>query len=136
MYKGLARTRMHPLRASPQRIFDQRPSDASVGTGDQDCLVFNIPFSFVEPLLHSKTSNNQAAFYLVYCAWYRSGKYTSALTSLRYRFAPRHMPLSGAMIVPPIWVSEYSTAMTLDCVTRLVIKPADSRSRRVLVSIR
>jgi hypothetical protein len=40
------------------------------------------------------------------------------------------------MIVLPSCVNEYSTAMAFDCVTRLAIKPADSRFRRVLVSIR
>jgi hypothetical protein len=61
---------------------------------------------------------------------------TSAVTSLRYRFAQRHMPPSGVMIVFPSLVNEYSTAMALHCVTRLAIKPADSRLRRVLVSMR
>ena len=55
---------------------------------------------------------------------------------MRYRFAQRHMPPSGAMIVLPSLVSEYSTVMAFDFVTRLPIKPADSRLRRVLVSMR
>src|SRR5580704_163427 len=61
---------------------------------------------------------------------------TSALTSLRYRFAQPHMPPSGAMIVLPSLINEYSTVMAFDRVTRLAIKPADSRLRRVLVSMR
>jgi hypothetical protein len=40
------------------------------------------------------------------------------------------------MIVLPRLVNEYSTVMAFDCVTRLAIKPADSRLRRVLVSMR
>jgi hypothetical protein len=40
------------------------------------------------------------------------------------------------MIVLPGSVSEYSSLMAFDCVTRLAIKPADSRFRSVLVSIR
>ena len=32
----------------------------------------------------------------------------------------------------PIVVNEYSTVMVFDCVTRLSIKPADSRLRRLL----
>jgi hypothetical protein len=40
------------------------------------------------------------------------------------------------MSVRPRWVKEYSTAMALDLVTRLVINPVDSRLRRVLVSMR
>src|SRR6202043_282333 len=46
------------------------------------------------------------------------------------------MPPSGAIIVLPSCVNEYSTAMALDCVTRRAIKPADSRLRSVRVSIR
>jgi hypothetical protein len=46
------------------------------------------------------------------------------------------MPPSGAMIVLPSCVKEYSTAMAFDLVTRLAINPVDSRLRRVLVSIR
>jgi len=46
------------------------------------------------------------------------------------------MPVSGAMIVLPSLVKEYSTVMAFDCVTRREIKPADSRLRRVLVSMR
>jgi len=40
------------------------------------------------------------------------------------------------MIVLPIWVKEYSTAMAFDLVSRLAISPVDSRLRRVLVSMR
>ena len=47
-----------------------------------------------------------------------------------------HIPRSGAMSVLPRWVKEYSTAIALDLVTRLVINPVDSRLRRVLVSMR
>lgn len=61
---------------------------------------------------------------------------TEALTSLRYRLAQRHIPRSGAMIVLPGWVKEYSTAIGLEVVTCLAIKPEDSRLRKVLVSIR
>jgi hypothetical protein len=68
------------------------------------------------------------------CAY--SGECTSALTSLPYRLAHRHIPLSGARIVLPNGVKEYSTATVLDVVTRLAINPVDSRLRRVLVSIR
>jgi hypothetical protein len=46
------------------------------------------------------------------------------------------MPLSGAMIVFPSLLNEYSTAIGFDLITRLTIKPVDSRLRRVLVSIR
>src|SRR5215813_6748001 len=53
-----------------------------------------------------------------------------------YRFAQRHIPPSGAMMVLPSWVKEYSTAMAFDVVTRLAINPVDSSLRRVLVSIR
>jgi hypothetical protein len=42
------------------------------------------------------------------------------------------MPPSGAMIVRPSWVKEYSTAMAFDFVTRLAINPVDSRLPRVL----
>jgi len=48
----------------------------------------------------------------------------------------RHIPLSGAIIVFPSRVNEYSTAIAFDFVTRLSINPVDSRLRRVLVSIR
>jgi hypothetical protein len=40
------------------------------------------------------------------------------------------------MMVIPRCVNEYSTAMAFDFVTRRAIKPADSRLRSVLVSIR
>jgi len=40
------------------------------------------------------------------------------------------------MIVFPSLLNEYSTAMGFGLVTRLTIKPVDSRLRRVLVSIR
>ena len=40
------------------------------------------------------------------------------------------------MIVLPSLVNEYSKALALDLVARLVINPLDSRLRRVLVSIR
>jgi hypothetical protein len=63
-------------------------------------------------------------------------KYMSALTSFLCRFAQRRMPLSGAMIVLPHFLNEYSTAIGFDLVTHLRIKPVDSRLRRVLVSIR
>jgi hypothetical protein len=53
-----------------------------------------------------------------------------------YRFAQWHMPLIGVMIVLPSLLKEYSTAMGFDLVTRLAIKPVDSRLRSVLVSIR
>jgi hypothetical protein len=46
------------------------------------------------------------------------------------------MPLGGAMIVLPSLLNEYSTAMGFDPVTRLTIKPVDSRLQSVLVSIR
>jgi hypothetical protein len=52
------------------------------------------------------------------------------------RFAPRHIPLSGAMSFLPSCVREYSTEMAFDFVTGFAINPADSRLRRVLVSMR
>lgn len=64
-----------------------------------------------------------------------SGRRTSAVTSLRCRFAQRHMPLSGAITVLPSLVREYSTAMIFDLVTRLLINPVDSRLRRVRVNM-
>ena len=52
MCKGLPRSRIHPLRASPQGFLGQCPSDATVCAGDQDCLVFDvIPFSFENVVL-------------------------------------------------------------------------------------
>jgi hypothetical protein len=42
MGKGLARTRIHPLRASLQGFLNQRVADASVRAGDQDCFVFDV----------------------------------------------------------------------------------------------
>ena len=71
-----------------------------------------------------------------YCARYACERRTSAVTCLRYRFAQWHIPLRGAMIVPPSCVNEYSTATAFDPVTRLAINPVDSRLRRVLVSMR
>src|SRR5207244_13514810 len=110
---------------------------------DEGCLVHEVPaFSFVwlyclraRALLVARAATSHSrdfAFYPVFASRSR----TSALTSVRYRFAQRHMPLSGAMIVVPSLVNEYSTVMALDCVMCLAIKPADSRLRRVLVSMR
>jgi len=67
---------------------------------------------------------------------YASTTYTSAVTCLPCRLAQRHMPLSGTMMVLPSLLKEYSTAMGFALVTRLAIKPVDSRLRRVLVSMR
>jgi hypothetical protein len=63
------------------------------------------------------------------------GRWTPALTFLRYRLAQRHIPRSGAMIVLPNLVNEYSKALAL-VAARRVINPVDSRLRRVLVSMR
>ena len=38
--QGLARTGVHPLRASAQGFLDQRLSDTAIGAGDDDILVF------------------------------------------------------------------------------------------------
>src|ERR1700733_9059825 len=59
-----------------------------------------------------------------------------ALTSLRYSFAQRPIPLYGAMGVVPSCAREYSTATAFDFVKRFAINHADSRLRRVLVSAR
>lgn len=61
---------------------------------------------------------------------------TSATTYRPYSLAQLHMPLSGAMSVLPSSVREYSTATILDFVSRLLTSPVDSRSLRVLVSMR
>ena len=61
---------------------------------------------------------------------------TSAATSLRYRFAHRHMPRSGEIIVRPRRVSEYSTATVFARSTLLVINPVSSSLRSDLVSMR
>ena len=37
--QGLARTGIHPLRASPQGFLDQRLSDTAIGPGHQNCFV-------------------------------------------------------------------------------------------------
>jgi len=37
--QGLPRTGIHPLRASPQSFLDERPADAAIGTGNQNCFV-------------------------------------------------------------------------------------------------
>ena len=143
MCKGLARSRIHSLRASPQGLFKQCASDASVRAGDQNCLVFDVHtlllsiFDLLFAITHRsagriRSFNNKSCFYPDSASRSR----ISALTFLRYRFAQRHMPASGAMIVLPSSVNEYSTATAFDCVTCLAIKPADSRLRRVLVSIR
>jgi len=42
MYEGLARSRVHPLRTSPQGFLNQCPADATVRAGDQDCLIFDV----------------------------------------------------------------------------------------------
>ena len=39
--QGLARTGIHPLRASPQGFLDQRLPETSVGAGHQNCLPFD-----------------------------------------------------------------------------------------------
>jgi hypothetical protein len=39
MGKGLARTGVHPLRASPQGFFDQRLSYTAICSGHQNCFV-------------------------------------------------------------------------------------------------
>ncbi len=44
---------------------------------------------------------------------------------MRYFFAQRHIARSGAMIVFPKWVKEYSTATAFDLVTRFATNPAD-----------
>jgi hypothetical protein len=61
---------------------------------------------------------------------------TSALIFVRCRRAQRHIPRSGAMIVCPGCVNEYSTARRFEMVALLAINPEDSRLRRVLVRIR
>lgn len=71
-----------------------------------------------------------------YSAWFSLGMCTSAVTTRPYRRAHRHIPRSGVMMVVPSCVNEYSAAMAFDFVTRLAIKPLDSRLRSVLVSMR
>jgi hypothetical protein len=38
--QGLARTGIHPLRASAQGFLDQRLSNTAIGPGDDDILIF------------------------------------------------------------------------------------------------
>ena len=57
------------------------------------------------------------------------GRSTSALTSWLYRLAQRHIPRSGAMIVLPSRVNEYSKVLALDLAACRVINPVDSRLR-------
>jgi hypothetical protein len=42
MGKGLARSRIHPLRTSPQSFLNQCPSDASVCAGNQNYFAFDL----------------------------------------------------------------------------------------------
>jgi hypothetical protein len=95
-----------------------------------------ITFSFTESLFESRTAETKAETHFAYCTSYASGRCTSAVTFLWYRFAQRHMLPSGVMIVFPNRVNEYSTLIAFDLVTRLAINPVNSRLRRVLVSIR
>jgi hypothetical protein len=39
VHQRLARTGVRPLRASPQRLLDQRLSDTAIGPGHQNCFV-------------------------------------------------------------------------------------------------
>src|SRR5262245_15077777 len=39
---AVARSRIYPLRTPSQRLFDERPTDATVRAGDQNCLILNV----------------------------------------------------------------------------------------------
>jgi hypothetical protein len=43
--KGVARTGIHPLGASPQGFLDQRPSDTAIGPGHQNSFVCDFHIS-------------------------------------------------------------------------------------------
>src|SRR5205807_6215632 len=138
MLQCTASSRIYPLRSASQCFIHKRQTDPAVCSCDQDCFVRNIhdcsPFSIV---FRSKTAKTQADIpRFAHCAGCACERYTSAVTPLRYRFAQRHIPLSGAMIVLPSWVKEYSTATVLELVTRLATSPVDSRFRRDRVSMR
>src|SRR6266478_2226508 len=101
-----ARPRKYPLCTPSKRLIDEGPTDASVRAGDQDCLVLDVhtvllsivvlSIGYYASLAGEDTSHRKDfAFYPVSASRSR----TSAFWSLRYRFAQRNMPLSGAMIV-------------------------------------
>jgi hypothetical protein len=123
------------LRASAEWFLEECPTDAAVGACDQNCFVFDVHIVL------------RVCSICSYCSYYGCGRGqdTSESNFLKVHVraylhaisaGPAAHTASGAMMVFPGRVNEYSTARGFEPLALLAINPEDSRLRRVLVSIR
>jgi hypothetical protein len=128
--RRLACTGVYQVRASPQGLLNQDPPMSPMAPVIKTVLfsmfISSLWLYFLHAIAHACVGGYVLQQRLCVYPVSASRSHTSALTSLRYRFAQRHMAPSGAMIVLPSLANEYSTEMAFDCVTCLAIKPADS----------
>src|SRR5207253_6119189 len=136
MLQSAACSRIYFFRSAPKCFIEKRATNAAVSASNQDRLICDIhAIILLAHVLDSEPQKTRALIHFAHCTSWASGGCTSAVSLLWYRLARRHMPRSGAMMVFPSLVKEYSTAMAFALV-RLTINPVASRLRRVLVSMR